>query len=402
MSRCEERPRTSRRARISTPRRRSRPSPGRNRASDEERADRGEEDDEQRRRRQQPADRGCPRARPCLGDLGRARHRQSFSTCAASSPIAMPTVSPTLETAAGAARFCWRTVKLLAAVQPDMEMRVGAEIDDVLDRAGQIAPCRLVSLACSGLTTTVALPLRLEALRQRSRRIVAPDFERHASPCRRPTRDRPRRQEIGFADEVGDEALGRLVVDVPRRADLQDLARRHHRDAVRHGQRLFLVVGDEDEGDAGLVLQPLQLDLHLLAQLEVERRQRLVEQQHLRAAAPARGPAPRAAAGRRKSGWCGGSSAPPSCTSFSISATRASTSALGLPSISRPKPIFSADRHVREQRIVLEDGVDRPLERRQRRDVLAVEQDLALGRESRSRRSAAAAWSCRSRTARAA
>ena len=30
------------------------------------------------------------------------------------------------------------------------------------------------------------------------------------------------------------------------------------------------------------MLQPLQLDLHLLAQLEVERRQRLVEQQHLR------------------------------------------------------------------------------------------------------------------------
>ena len=34
-------------------------------------------------------------------------------------------------------------------------------------------------------------------------------------------------------------------------------------------------------------------------------------------------------------------------------------------------------RHVREQRVALEDGVDRPLEGRQRRDVLAVEQDLA-------------------------
>ena len=33
---------------------------------------------------------------------------------------------------------------------------------------------------------------------------------------------------------------------------------------------------------------------------------------------------------------------------------------------------------MREQRVALEDGVDRPLERRQRRDVLAVEQDFAL------------------------
>ena len=38
-----------------------------------------------------------------------------------------------------------------------------------------------------------------------------------------------------------------------------------------------------DEGDADLVLQADQLELHLLAQLLVERRERLVEQQHLRA-----------------------------------------------------------------------------------------------------------------------
>jgi hypothetical protein len=55
----------------------------------------------------------------------------------------------------------------------------------------------------------------------------------------------------------------------------------HDRETVRHGERLFLVVGDEDERDAGLVLQPLELDLHVLAQLQIERRQRLVEQQNL-------------------------------------------------------------------------------------------------------------------------
>ena len=39
---------------------------------------------------------------------------------------------------------------------------------------------------------------------------------------------------------------------------------------------------DVDERDADLALQALQLDLHLLAQLQVERAERLVEQQHRR------------------------------------------------------------------------------------------------------------------------
>ena len=39
---------------------------------------------------------------------------------------------------------------------------------------------------------------------------------------------------------------------------------------------------DVDEGDPDLVLDALQLQLHLLAELEIERAERLVEQQHLR------------------------------------------------------------------------------------------------------------------------
>ena len=38
----------------------------------------------------------------------------------------------------------------------------------------------------------------------------------------------------------------------------------------------------EDQGDAEPLLQLLQLELHLLAQLAVERAQRLVAQQHAR------------------------------------------------------------------------------------------------------------------------
>ena len=39
-------------------------------------------------------------------------------------------------------------------------------------------------------------------------------------------------------------------------------------------------MGDVDEGDPDLALDPLQLDLQALAELQVERAERLVEQQH--------------------------------------------------------------------------------------------------------------------------
>ena len=61
----------------------------------------------------------------------------------------------------------------------------------------------------------------------------------------------------------------------------KDIIAEAHRDAVGHAERFVLVVGDQHEGDADRLLQPAQFDLHLLAQLLVERRQRLVEQQHL-------------------------------------------------------------------------------------------------------------------------
>ena len=55
----------------------------------------------------------------------------------------------------------------------------------------------------------------------------------------------------------------------------------HHGDAVGKRQRLALVVGDEDEGAADLLVHAAQLILHGVAQLQVECGKRLVEQQHL-------------------------------------------------------------------------------------------------------------------------
>ncbi len=89
-------------------------------------------------------------------------------------------------------------------------------------------------------------------------------------------------EHVDVADELGDELAVRILVDVLRRADLDDLARVHDADARRQRHRLFLVVRDDHEGDAELLLQVHQLELRVLAQLLVERAERLIEQQQLR------------------------------------------------------------------------------------------------------------------------
>jgi hypothetical protein len=90
----------------------------------------------------------------------------------------------------------------------------------------------------------------------------------------------PAVQEVHLADEVGHERRHRPIVDRGRGVQLLDDAVGHHRDAIGHRERLPLVVGDVDERDPDLLLDAGELDLHLLAELEVERAQRLVQEQH--------------------------------------------------------------------------------------------------------------------------
>ena len=54
---------------------------------------------------------------------------------------------------------------------------------------------------------------------------------------------------------------------------------RHDRDAIGHRERFFLIVRDVQERRAELFVQRLELELHLLAELEVDRTERLIEQQ---------------------------------------------------------------------------------------------------------------------------
>ena len=71
----------------------------------------------------------------------------------------------------------------------------------------------------------------------------------------------------------------RPAIDLRGRPDLFDLAGVHHGDLVGHRQRLFLIVGDEQERDADAALQVSQLGADLLAELRIERGERFVEQE---------------------------------------------------------------------------------------------------------------------------
>ena len=85
----------------------------------------------------------------------------------------------------------------------------------------------------------------------------------------------------------------------------------HDHDAVGDGERLGLVVGHVDGRLAGPALQVEDGVLERVAQVLVERGQRLVEQQHGRDRWPGRAPAPPAAAGHRRAAPAGVSRSPP-------------------------------------------------------------------------------------------
>ena len=80
------------------------------------------------------------------------------------------------------------------------------------------------------------------------------------------------------ADEARREDRRRPRVEVGGRRVLLDPAAAQQHDLVGHAHRLGLVVGDVDHRHAELLLQRADLAPHLLAQLRIEVRQRLVHQ----------------------------------------------------------------------------------------------------------------------------
>src|SRR3546814_2572570 len=57
--------------------------------------------------------------------------------------------------------------------------------------------------------------------------------------------DHRRLQEVHPADEFGHRPGARMLVDLLRAVALDDAPPEHHRDAIRHGERLLLVRSEE-------------------------------------------------------------------------------------------------------------------------------------------------------------
>ena len=85
--------------------------------------------------------------------------------------------------------------------------------------------------------------------------------------------------DLRAAHEFGDPQILRVLVDVVRRSELEDVAVEHDRHPVRHRQRLGLVVGDVDERRAEVSVELGELRAHVDAKSGVEVRQRLVHQE---------------------------------------------------------------------------------------------------------------------------
>ena len=166
-------------------------------------------------------------------------------------------------------------------------------------------------------------------------------------------------EQVRDAEEAGDELRARPLVELGRRAELLDLAAVHDRDRVGHRHRLLLVVRDVDEGDPQLVLDALQLELELLAQLQVERAERLVEQQHLRPVdeRPRERDPLLLAAGQLARLARRRSSSSPTRRRISAYTRLLQLGALD-PLSPQPERDVLVDRQVREEGVALEDGVD--------------------------------------------
>ena len=89
-----------------------------------------------------------------------------------------------------------------------------------------------------------------------------------------------REQQVGGAEEGGDEARRRLAIQALGRAGLEQPAHVHDADAVGEREGFLLVVRDQDRGGAEAALHVADGVAQFDADHRVERAERLVEHQH--------------------------------------------------------------------------------------------------------------------------
>ncbi len=256
--------------------------------------------------------------------------------------------------------------------------RVRAQWLDDFDHRGNIRVARqhvtLRDVDIFGAQTEhqiLRLPGRLDRRRDRRTTLSKPQLQRGATLCRNEVHGRG-------ADEAGDEQARRRMIDLVRGANLLDVAAVHHHHAIGQGHRLDLVMGDEHRGDADALMQLLDFLPHGAAQLGVEVRQRLVEQEHLRLAhdgAPHGHPLALAA------GELFGAALQVGCQAEDFGGVphpRVDLLARGLPVAQRERHVV-VDRHMRIQRIVLEHHRDVAVARGDLVDGAGIDQDFAVG-----------------------
>ena len=171
----------------------------------------------------------------------------------------------------------------------------------------------------------------------------------------------------------------RLVVDVLRRTDLLNATVVHHHHSVGHGQRFLLVVRHIDKRDTQPLLDVLQLGLHILAQLEIQRRQRLVEQQHTRVVRQRTGDGD---ALLLTAGQCGHAAFFKALEVDQRQHLLHDLAYLRIRFLLQTRSECHVFKHIqmRKQRVTLEDRVDLPFVRRHIVDAFSVKKDIAAVR----------------------
>ena len=135
----------------------------------------------------------------------------------------MPTLSPTRRIAPPPIGVLVAHDEVAAAVEPHLVVGIGADIDDFVERSA-IVPLPL------GIEIGIFRPDRQRDLAVGTKPSGKPaaidGAASELAPWRSPLvlRRRWALDEIGVADEIGDEAVDRPLVDVERRAELLDLA----------------------------------------------------------------------------------------------------------------------------------------------------------------------------------
>ncbi len=166
------------------------------------------------------------------------------------------------------------------------------------------------------------------------------------------------------AHEARDERRLRAVVQILRRAQLLEAAVVHDAHVIGEHQCLGLIVRDVDEGGAESRLQLLEFDLHVLAQLQIERAQAARRAAAAWVRAPGCARWPRAGAGRRTARRRACAPAPPKPTRSSMASTALVAFRRGHAAPCQAERDVLADRHHREQRQLLKHHVHRPAVRR--------------------------------------